>query len=204
MSQKGAATRERILDAAQAMVLDRGFSAMSVDRLIDALGVTKGAFFHHFRSKSELAGELITRYAESDKRFFNESLARAEALSHDPLQQVLILVGLYEELFDSMSEPYPGCLLASYVYEIQLFDTDVRDTINGVFLDWRMVLGERLEQAARVHPPRHPVDIPALADEFTVIIEGAFILAKSLRDPKIVGQQLRHYKNYLELLFAGT
>jgi len=80
----------------------------------------------------------------------------------------------------------------------------VRDTINGVFLDWRVVLGERLEQVARAHPPRHPVDIPALADEFTVIIEGAFILAKSLRDPKIVGQQLRHYKNYLELLFAGT
>jgi len=59
-SKKGAATREKILDAAQGMVLERGYSGVSIDKLIESLGVTKGAFFHHFKNKKELTEDEET------------------------------------------------------------------------------------------------------------------------------------------------
>ena len=104
MSSKGDVTRDRILDAAQSLILDRGYAGVSVDQLISSLNLTKGAFFHHFKSKSELARTLIERYANEGITLFEESLKRAKKLSDDPLQQLLILVGLYEELFEDLTD----------------------------------------------------------------------------------------------------
>jgi len=50
MGKKGEDTRTRILDTAQAMVLDMGYAGMSIEKLISSLGMTKGAFFHHFKN----------------------------------------------------------------------------------------------------------------------------------------------------------
>ena len=35
----------------------------------------------------------------------------------------------------------------------------------------------------------------------TVVFEGAFILSRSFKEPKIFAEQLRHYRDYLRLLF---
>ena len=201
MSKKGIETRTRIMDAAQAMILDHGYGGMSVDQLINSLGLTKGAFFHHFNSKGDLAKTLIQRYADQGIDVFKETMGRARKLSDDPLQQLLILIGLYEEIFEGLEEPYEGCLLASYVYELQQFDDDMRPIINTEFLHWRKELTALFEQIRKRYPPRAEVDSVALADMFTSTFEGAFVLSKSLKEPSITAQQLRLYKTFIETLF---
>src|SRR5688572_2132294 len=114
-------TRERILDAAQALILDHGFGATTVDAVVRRAGITKGAFFHHFAAKSELGQALVERYAAMDRAHLEENLTRAEKLASDPLQQMLVFIGLYEEEFEALEEPFPGCLFASYIYENKLF-----------------------------------------------------------------------------------
>lgn len=201
MRRKGKDTRERILDTAQALILDRGFAGVSVDQIIQSLGLTKGAFFHHFRNKNDLARTLIQRYSDQGVELFGRTLARAKRLSDDPLQQFLILIGLYVELFEGLSEPYPGCLLASYVYELQQFDEETQAIINIEFALARRELTELIGQIREDYPPRREVDSQSLADGFMSVFEGAFILSKSFNEPEITVQQLRHYKTYVELLF---
>lgn len=201
MAKRGEDTRKRILDTAQAMILERGYAGMSVDTLISELGLTKGAFFHHFKSKRDLARTLIERYSEQGVSLFTESLARAKRLSDDPLQQLLILIGLYEEIFEGLTEPYPGCLLASYVYEMQQFDEETRGIINNEFLLSRRELTRLIEQIAKRHPPRAEIDALSLADGFMCLFEGAFVLGKSLQESDTTFKQLRHYKTYIQLLF---
>ena len=201
MASKGAATRERILDTAQAMILDHGYAGVSVDQLISSLGLTKGAFFHHFKSKRELARTLIQRYSDEGVQLFRDNLARAKKLSGDPLQQFLIFIGLYEELFEGLTEPYPGCLLASYVMEMQQFDEDMRRIINVEFELSRAELTTLINEISQEYPARSAFDPVSLADGFMAVFEGAFILSKSLQEADITVQQLRHYKNYIELLF---
>jgi len=201
MATKGEETHKRILDTAQAMILDHGYAGVSVDQLISSLGLTKGAFFHHFKSKKALARTLIQRYSDEGVQLFRDNLARAKRLSDDPLQQFLIFIGLYEELFEGLTEPFPGCLLASYVMEMQQFDEDMRKIINVEFELSRAELTTLINEISKKYAPRAAVDPVSLADGFMSVFEGAFILSKSLREADITVQQLRHYKNYIELLF---
>jgi TetR/AcrR family transcriptional repressor of nem operon len=202
MSNKGAETRDRILDAAHALILERGYAGLSIDRLIGSLGLTKGAFFHHFKNKQALASDLIRRHADESVAMFNAHLARAKKLSDDPLQQLLILIGLYEELFENLEEPYPGCLFASYIYELRQFDVDVRNVVTEEFRLSRAEISALLEAIEARYPPARPVDREALADAFQAIFEGAFILSKSLNEPELTARQLRLYKNLIEAVYA--
>jgi TetR/AcrR family transcriptional repressor of nem operon len=203
MASKGERTRERILDAAQALVLDHGFGGVSIDRVIAQLDVTKGAFFHHFKNKKQLAHALIERYADDGVALFESNMERAQKLSDDPLQQLLIFVGLYEEIFENFTEPYPGCLLASYAYEMQLFDDEIRPIVTKEFELSRRELTALIKRIAEKHPPRTSVDARALADMFMSTFEGAFVLEKSLSDPQITAEQLRLYKMFLSTLFSN-
>lgn len=202
MARGGNGTRERILDAAQELIFDAGYAGTSLDMVISRLGLTKGAFFYHFKSKRDLAEALLRRFAEQDRQQLDYVLGRAEALSRDPAQQLLIIVGLFIEVFDGLPEPYPGCLFASYTYELQQFDEDTRGLIREAFLLWRDALREKIEAAAAAHPPRMEVDAGSLADALTVVLEGAFVMSKAMGEPQLVAAQLRHYRNYLELLFG--
>lgn len=201
MARKGDETRLRIMDAAQAMILNQGYGGTSVDQVINSVGLTKGAFFHHFNSKSDLAKALIQRYADEGIRVFADTLDRSSKLSDDPLQQLLILVGLYIEIFDGLAEPYAGCLMASYVYELQQFDDDVRPIINMEMLHWRKVLTAQIDRIKLRYPPREEVDSAALADMFLSTFEGAFVISKALGEPEVTAAQLTLYKTFLEALF---
>lgn len=201
MARDGEGTRDRILDAAHELVLKHGYAATSIDMLLEKTGLTKGAFFYHFKSKAELAHALIARFAEQDHRMMTESLARAEKLARDPLQQVLVLVGLFEEMFEDLTEPY-ACLFASYIHQHDLMTDEIKVISANAMLQWRRALGEKLRVAAEKYPPRVDVDLDSVADLFNTVLEGAFIMSRTLNDPKVIAQQIRHYKNYIELLFS--
>lgn len=202
MPKDGSATRDSILDATQSLILERGFAGMTLDDVVRQVGITKGAFFYHFKSKNDLGKALMKRFSEMDARSYDESCARAEKLSRDPLQQLLIFIGLFEEMFEELTEPYPGCLLASYLYELQQFDAATKKMITEAFTRWRTLLKGKLDAAVKQHRPKTKIDTASLADMFTVVLEGAFITAKAVDDPRVIVQQLRHFKNYVELLFA--
>src|SRR3712207_1252503 len=97
MPRNGAETRGRILDAAQRLVLERGFSGTSVDAVLAEASVTKGGFFHHFPSKQALGLALVERYAAVDHQILEDFMARAEAASDDPAEQLVSFMRLFEE-----------------------------------------------------------------------------------------------------------
>ncbi len=202
MARSGAATRERILDATESLVLDHGFSATSIDKVVDKTGLTKGAFFYHFKSKADLGRAFMERFAERDIAQMEATMARAERLASDPLQQMLIFVGLYQEQAEALMEPAPGCLFASYLYERMEYPDDVAEITRHTLLRWREALARKLEEVRQAHPPRADVDLEALADGMTAVIEGGYVMAKALGDKSILAVQLELYKRHLELLFA--
>jgi len=201
MPKSGAITKQNILDTAESLVLSRGFAGASIDKVIEGAGITKGTFFYHFKSKQELAKILIERFHKKDMDLFGEFMTKAEKVSSDPLQQLLLLVGFLEEMFDALPEPYPGCLFASYVYQSQQFDEGTLAVCTLAMRDFRQMYGEKLHLILKKHQPKIPVEVDELADLLTCILEGAVILSRTLQDPKLVAPQLAQYRNYLQLLF---
>jgi TetR/AcrR family transcriptional regulator, transcriptional repressor for nem operon len=194
-------TRERILDAAQDLILDHGYGATTVDAVVTRAGITKGAFFHHFGSKGDLARSLLDRYALMVAQHFDRNLERARKLSSDPLQQLLILIGLYEEEFEALDEPFPGCLFAAYIYENKLFDEGTVGVLREAALTWRQAMRAMLDRVIAAHPARVEVDVESLADLFYALLEGSYIMTKTLGDRTLLARHARHLRTYLELLF---
>lgn len=196
-------TRQRILDAAQQQVLMRGFAATSVDAIQEAAGISRGTFFYHFPSKDDLARALIERYAEEDRALTDGLMARAEALASDPLQQALVFLGLWEELFRKSGAGEAGCLFASYSYEAGLFDERTHGLIVDAIEHWREVLGGKLEEAMRRHRPKAlDTDPDLIADVGYGVLQGAFILGRTFSDPTVMLRHLRQFRTFLEVLFG--
>ncbi|HSM41020.1 MAG TPA: TetR family transcriptional regulator, partial [Afifellaceae bacterium] len=59
MAKKAEATRERLLAATKKLVMSKGFAGTSIDDVLNATELTKGAFFYHFKSKADLADQLM-------------------------------------------------------------------------------------------------------------------------------------------------
>lgn len=189
------------MEAAQDLVLDRGFASTTVDAVLDETGLTKGAFFHHFDTKSDLGRALLERWADADAALLDRAMSRAERLANDPLQQLLVFVGLFDEADGDLAHD-PGCLYASFCYERQLMDEESRRIVAEAMYRWRHRLVKKLEEIAAVHPPRAEVDLEALADSFGALIEGAYVLARATGDASIVGAQMRQFRSHVELLFG--
>jgi len=201
MPRDGTPTRNAILDAAQELALEKGMAAASIDQVLARAGVTKGAFFYHFKSKDELALALVERFAAQDTTVFEESCRRVEVLSRDPLQQVLLICGLVaEDLKDLTGNP--GCLFASYCYQGDLWSDDAQKICRTQFHIWKDWMLAKLKQAAKARPPAVHVDLAELAEMFSGVIEGGFVLARTYGDNGIVARQVLAYRDLVEALFV--
>jgi len=203
VSRRGGDTRERILDAAETAVLDKGFAATSIEELIAAVGITKSGFFYHFRDKGELARALLKRYIEREKELFGDLFRRADELNEDPLHGFLVALKMLAELMSDLPSGHPGCLIASYCYQDRLFDREIRELNAAAVLGWRERFHERLEQIAARYPPRIAVDLDDLADMLSVIAEGGIILSKVVKDKEALPRQVLLYRDFVRMVFAG-
>ena len=200
-TKKTNSTRERILANAEALTLKQGFAGTSIDNILTATGITKGAFFYHFKSKAELARALVERYWARDYQLFEQLSERADELSNDPLQSMLIFLKLFEEFIEKWEEPPEGCIFASYVYESQQFDEAIGTFIADGFKEWKKLYEDRIEQIMKKYPPQIKIDAGELAEMIMCIIEGGFILSKSLQDAKLIARSVKQFRRYLQLIF---
>lgn len=200
--RRGFETRERLLDLAESAVLAKGFAATSIDELIAGAGLTKSGFFYHFKDKGDLAKALLRRYLERDAALLDDLFGRADELNDDPLHGFLVLLKLFAEMMANLPSTHPGCLAASYCYQDQLFNQEIRELNAAGVLAWRTRFRARLEEIAARYPPRVAVDLDALADMAATLIEGGIILSKVLREPRLLPDQVMLYREFVRTVFA--
>jgi TetR/AcrR family transcriptional repressor of nem operon len=199
--RKGDATRERILEIAEAAVLAKGFSATSIEEVIAEAGLTKSGFFYHFKDKNELALGLLARYEAQNDRLLEQVFGRARQLSDDPLQSFLVGLTLFSERMAALPGGHPGCIIASLSYQDRLFNKDVRAEVTRQADNWSKYFRKLLDEIVAVYPPREPVDLDQLARMICCAIDGSIILGKALGKPDILPEQLLMVRTQLKLLF---
>lgn len=191
-------TREKLLDAAQQLMLAKGFVATTVDEICAAAGVTKGSFFHYFDSKEDLGKVALDRFCQSRLEMLgsNPSVKRS-----DPLQR---LYGWVDSAVEASKSPMAqkGCLLGNFAQELSDTHPKFRSQCAQRFADWTDLLKKDLDEAKAEHLPRTRLDTQGLADHFIAIIQGSLILGKARQDMKVLEKNLLHYKRYLKALFG--
>ncbi len=193
-------TRERILDTAERLVIENGFAATSLDSVIAEAGTSKGAFFHHFASKLDLAQSLVDRYVAADVANLHAALADVQDDTDDPAEQVIALLQIFEDAADDIMAAQSSCLYVAVLSERELARSGTAEQITTAVLSWREGLSALLRQALGA---RSLIDADALADHVFVTFEGAFILSRAMDDRRYMRAQLTVLRQLVESLLAG-
>lgn len=125
-------TPAKIIDAAKQLFWHQGYKATSLDDIARTAGQSKGAFFHYFRSKNDVARLALNKYAEEEiftplSNHFSQSSNIKEAL-----------LGWGHELYSAYGQKgyKGGCLLGNMNLELSDRDEDVRQEIARLMLEW--------------------------------------------------------------------
>ena len=202
MGNKGDSTRDKILQITQQLMLEKGFAGATLDEIISRSKITKGGFFYHFDNKDDLARHLMIRYRQDDDVFFRGLMQRADELSDDPLQQMLIFLKLLSESMAELPDVHPGCLVATYTAANQMMNDDVRQATADTLISWRDMFRERFDRIQRLYSRREADDSESLADMLSTVIEGGIILSRALDDQQILVRQLLNFRSYIKLLYT--
>jgi TetR/AcrR family transcriptional repressor of nem operon len=181
----------------------KGFAGTSIDDIIKDAALTKGAFFHHFKSKADLARVLVEWHARNDLAMFEAFAAKAERESDDPLEQMMLFLQSFEELISNSKDPSPGCMYAVYTYESMQFDPSVRDMVADTLRRWTSIYVRKFQDILDLYEPALPVTARQLAELAVSVIEGAFVLERAYEELNVTRRQVQQFRNYLELLFRA-
>lgn len=191
--------RSRLLDVALRILREKGYNATTVDDLCAAAGVTKGAFFHHFKSKEDMAVAAADHWSAVTGAFF------AQAGYHDgsdPLDRVLGYIDLRASLIDGAPAEF-SCVAGTMAQETFLSHPAIRRACFASIVGHAGTLEEDLAEAIDKYRPLSGPTAHGLALHIQVVLQGAFILAKATDDPRVAVDSVLHLRRYFELLFAS-
>jgi len=196
-AQAHSSTKEKLLDAAQQLMLVKGFPATTVDEICEVAGFTKGSFFHYFVSKEQLGKEVLARFFSFLQQTSREGSFRMKS---DPLQRIYGYVDRFIEMSTNPQMPN-GCLLGNFTQELSDTHPEIRSLCAQHFAEWAATLKHDLDEAKAKYAPKAHFDTQSLAEYFIATMQGSRILATAKQDPGVFKQNLQHYKRYVKSLF---
>ena len=190
-------TKTRLLEAALTVIRTKGYSATTVDDICEAAGVSKGAFFHHFKSKEELAIEAAKRWGDTTSAFFASAPYRALL---DPLDRVLAYVDFRKAILQGELPEYT-CFAGTTIQEV--YDTHplLREACEKTIADHAASVESDIAEAMRKYHIAGDWTAQSLALYTQAVIQGAFILAKAQQSSAVAADCIAHLRRYIEMLF---
>lgn len=179
-TDKGRATRNRVLDAATALVFERGVAATTLDDVRAAAGVSKGQLYHYFADKEDLVHAVIDRTVQ-------QVLDAQPALAD--LSSWTAIAGWFDDLVQLQiaRQAVGGCPIGGLAGQLAETDEIARRELAAGFDRWQEPLRQGLEKMRAQGKLRRSADPARLATATLAAIQGGLVLNQTRRDP----QQLR-------------
>jgi TetR/AcrR family transcriptional repressor of nem operon len=170
-AEQKAETHEKILAAAARSFREHGSDVNGIGRVMKELGLTKGGFYRHFKSKGDLYASAVARAFEE---MVSHSVAIAETAPKGQELRAIIENYLSPE---HANHPETGCPLALMSGEFARQPLEVRKRINQSMLAFRermlpYIPGGDIEEKRR----RFFVLFPGMA--------GTLVAARAIVDPQ--------------------
>lgn len=191
--------RTRLLEAACDVIRTKGYAATTVDDLCKTAGVTKGAFFHHFKGKDALGVAAAEFWAETTGELFAGASYHAP---EDPLDRVLAYIAFRREII-SDDIPTFTCLVGTLAQEVHATAPEIRDAAGASIFGHSATLEADIQAAIetrRITPDGW--DAASLARHFQTVLQGGFILAKAGNDSDLAREAVDHLDRYVRGLFS--
>jgi TetR/AcrR family transcriptional regulator, transcriptional repressor for nem operon len=185
------------MDAATQVIRTKGYSATTVEEICHAATLTKGSFFHHFKSKDDLALATVLHWNASTEQLFADADYRK---ARDPLDRLLGYVEFRGQLLSGELCDYT-CLLGTLVQEVYDTHPKLRAACDQGLCSHIAELTRDLQAAKALYAPSASWSAESVGVFIQSLLQGSFIFAKAKQTPEVVRANLQHLRRYLSLLF---
>jgi TetR/AcrR family transcriptional regulator, transcriptional repressor for nem operon len=179
------------------VVRAKGYTATTVDDICAAADLTKGSFFHHFKSKDDLGVAAVDHWSQTTGDFFRDAPYHADA---DPLARVLGYIAFRKSLLHGPLAEY-SCFAGTMVQETYDTHPAIREACGRAIGGHAATLEADIAAAMRQRGVKGDWTAKSLALHTQVVIQGAFVVAKATGGAKAAADALDHLRRYFVLLF---
>jgi TetR/AcrR family transcriptional regulator, transcriptional repressor for nem operon len=176
-TEKGRATRRRILQAASRLVAARGVAAVSLEDVEHEAGVGRSQLYHYFDGRDDLLRAVV------------DTTTDAVLGAQDGLLDHLDSFEAIDRWFDGLVALQEdrgaagGCPIGSLVGQLAERDEQTRGVLASGFERWEQPLIDGLTRMQERGDIRPDASVTALADTTMAAIQGGLLLTQVRRDP---------------------
>ncbi len=185
-------TRDRIAEAADGLFYRQGYGQTSFSHIADAVGISRGNFYHHFKSKDEILDAVIALRLHYTAGMLDQW---AQAGGR-PLERLRSFVGMLVANREDIRQH--GCPVGSLCAELARLEHPSREEANrlfGLFRDWLRVQFADLGRGE---------DADALAMHMLARSQGIAALAQAFGDAGFIEREAQHLSDWLDEVAATT
>ena len=145
MSVTAPTTKERILEAAEEIMLQKSFHSVGLNEILTAVKVPNGSFYHYFQSKEHFGVELLKHYVAEASAWKRRLLLSADQ-EPNPLDRLLTYMeSNIARMFEG--ECKGSCLVAKLATEISSFSAPMRQVLADGMQEWQGIIEKLLVEA---------------------------------------------------------
>jgi TetR/AcrR family transcriptional repressor of nem operon len=191
-------SKEKLIRAARNLMLAKGYPGTSVDEIIDAAGVSKGSFYHHFDSKEELALTAMHEFLADGAALMMNGPFRDIA---DPRKRAIAFLKHVESI--TMRLWNHGCLLVMFSVELAGTSPRVREETSAVLLSLIDRVGAILRPLTKEGGGTMPMTASAMANMYMAVIDGSLVFARATGDSSCIARNLKTFRQQIETTSKG-
>ena len=198
-STKSSETKLKLMNAGVKLMRASGYNATTVDDICAEAGVTKGGFFHYFKSKDDIAKAAVTHFHEGKVKSYEEAPFRKFA---DPLDRVFGRLDYVKESIGGVNRVTKGCLIGVFAQELAFSNPEIRSVCQDFFSRIVRDFSNDLAEAKAAHAPNAAFDPKGVAMFYLAVVQGSLLLAKTAGSNDILAGNIEQFRAYLQTLFG--
>jgi len=197
-NEKSELTKQIILDESFKLFYENGFKTTSVDKIMKATNLTKGAFYHHYKNKKELGLAVISLKVQ--KRVYKGMI--------DPLFQSGNAIQILETTFLERLKSFPvyekqhGCPMNNFINEVGDLEVAYQLVLRRIIDDWKKALIQLIERGQYENTIKKNISSNAIAVYLISAFEGIRGIRKLYNNDDILEEYITGLSLYINQIKA--
>jgi TetR/AcrR family transcriptional repressor of nem operon len=185
-------TRNHIIESADQLFYRQGYEQTSFLDMADAVQISRGNFYYHFKTKDEILDAVIEARLANTRKM----LEQWEIAGREPTDRIRSFIHIL--IANRADIKRYGCPVGSLCSELAKLNHSSQAEANRLFTLFRVWLRRQFELLGR------KTDADVLAMHLLARSQGVAVLANTFRDEKFIRQEVQQLDDWLESLTAGT
>lgn len=192
MSMSSKSTRDLIVETADRLFYQNGYEHTSFTAIADELGISRGNFYYHFKSKDEILGAVITLRLVN----IQQMLERWEQAGDSPAERIRSFVHIL--IANQQPIMLYGCPVGTLCSELAKLRHASQTEANKLFTLLRLWLGRQFAALG------FDADADAFAMHLLVRSQGVATLASVFHDEALIRREVDYVNDWLKTRLAGA